>query len=180
MCAICPRTQIATRVPSVFRVSMPASVAALLDNLDGLNLNIDAIGLPLDCLALGSFFNRLLFVMLIPYVIALVIMSWCTISEALATSRNSAWLKDGLIRALPYLLGLSFFAFTIVSSLASDAQPEPKTECPTCVICALPHLAFYYIVVVCQRLLRNAKRMDGLPSVQQHPAALASTGLPGL
>ena len=95
---------------------MPASVAALLDTFEGLNLNIDSVGLPLPCLRIGSFFNRLLFVVLMPYVIALLIIAWCTSSEALAAS--STWLKGGLIRALPYLLGLSFLAFPMVSSLA--------------------------------------------------------------
>ena len=111
--------EIATRVPTVFRVSMPASVAALLDTFEGLNLNIDSVGLPLPCLQIGSFFNRLLFVVLMPYVIALLIIAWCTSSEALAAS--STWLKGGLIRALPYLLGLSFLAFPMVSSLAFQA-----------------------------------------------------------
>ena len=100
---------------------MPASVAALLDTFDGLNLNIDAVGLPLRCLQLGSFFDRLLFVMLSPYVIALLIVAWCTTAEALAANRTSARLKGGLIRALPYLLGLSFLAFPMVSSLAFQA-----------------------------------------------------------
>ena len=98
---------------------MPASVAALLDNFEGLNLNIDSVGLPLPCLQIGSFFNRLLFVVLMPYMIAVLIIVWCTSSEALAAS--STWLKGGLIRALPYLLGLSFLAFPMVSSLAFQA-----------------------------------------------------------
>ena len=119
---LAPRcTQIATRVPTVFRVAMPASVAALLDTFDGLNLNIDAVGLPLRCLQLGSFFDRLLFVMLSPYVIALLIVAWCTTAEALAANRTSTRLKGGLIRSLPYLLGLSFLAFPMVSSLAFQA-----------------------------------------------------------
>ena len=100
---------------------MPASVAALLDTFDGLNLNIDAVGLSLPCLQLGSFFDRLLFVMLSPYVIALLIVAWCTTAEALAANRTSTRLKGGLIRALPYLLGLSFLAFPMVSSLAFQA-----------------------------------------------------------
>ena len=119
---LAPRcSQIATRVPTVFRVAMPASVAALLDTFDGLNLNIDAVGLSLPCLQLGSFFDRLLFVMLSPCVIALLILAWCTIVEALAANRTSTRLKGGLIRALPYLLGLSFLAFPMVSSLAFQA-----------------------------------------------------------
>ena len=100
---------------------MPASVAALLDTFDGLNLNIDAVGLSLPCLQLGSFFDRLLFVMLSPCVIALLIVAWCTTAEALAANRTSTRLKGGLIRALPYLLGLSFLAFPMVSSLAFQA-----------------------------------------------------------
>ena len=100
---------------------MPASVAALLDTFDGLNLNIDAVGLPLPCLQLGSFFDRLLFVVLSPCVIALLIVAWCTTAEALAANRSSTRLKGGLIRALPYLLGLSFLAFPMVSSLAFQA-----------------------------------------------------------
>jgi hypothetical protein len=120
--ALVPRcTQIATRVPTVFRVEMPASVAALLDTFDSLNLNIDAVGLPLPCLQLGSFFDRLLFVMLAPCVVALLIVAWCTTAEALAANRSSTRLKGGLIRALPYLLGLSFLAFPMVSSLAFQA-----------------------------------------------------------
>ena len=100
---------------------MPASVTALLDTFDGVNLNIDALGLPLPCLQLGTFFDRLLFVMLSPCVIALLIVAWCTTAEALAANRTSARLKGGLIRALPYLLGLSFLAFPMVSSLAFQA-----------------------------------------------------------
>ena len=100
---------------------MPASVTALLDTFDGVNLNIDALGLPLPCLQLGTFFDRLLFVMLSPCVIALLIVAWCTTAEALAASRSSTRLKGGLLRALPYLLGLSFLTFPMVSSLAFQA-----------------------------------------------------------
>ena len=99
-------------------VSMPASVAALLDRFEGINLNIDAFGLPLSCLQIGSFFNRLLFVVLAPYVLALLILAWCTTREALASKCSLTLFKGGLIRALPYLLGLSFLAFPMVASLA--------------------------------------------------------------
>ena len=50
-----------TRVESVFKVAMPSSVAALLNAFDFLNLSIDAFGLPLSCVQLGSFFDQLLF-----------------------------------------------------------------------------------------------------------------------
>ena len=39
--------QIVTRVGSVFKVAMPASVASLLNAFDVLNMSIDAFGLPL-------------------------------------------------------------------------------------------------------------------------------------
>ena len=110
--------QIVTRVETVFAVSMPASVAALLDVFEGLNLSLDAFGLPMGCLQLASFFDRLLFVMLAPYVLALLIAAWCTTTEALTVGRSSTLLTRGLLRALPYLLMLFFLAFPMVSSLA--------------------------------------------------------------
>ena len=114
-------SQIATRVPTVFAVSMPASVAALLDSFEGINLNIDAFGLPLACLQISSFFNRLLFVVLAPCLLALLIVAWCTASEALVSKCSVTTLNRGLIRAMPYLLGLTFLAFPMVSSLAFQA-----------------------------------------------------------
>lgn len=99
-------------------ISMPGSVAALLDSFEGINLSIDGFGLPLPCLQIGTFFNRLLFVVLAPYVLALLIIAWCAASEALASRRSMSLVKASLMRALPYLLGLSFLAFPMVSSLA--------------------------------------------------------------
>ena len=57
----CALAQIVTRVESVFKVAMPVAVASLLNVFDVLNLSIDAFGLPLSCLQLGSFFNQLPF-----------------------------------------------------------------------------------------------------------------------
>ena len=109
-----------TRVESVFKVAMPAAVASLLNAFDVLNLSIDALGLPLSCLQLGSFFNQLLFLMLLPCVLGLFILAFSMAIEVL-TKRKAASLKAGLLRALPYLLYLLFFAFPLVSSRAFQA-----------------------------------------------------------
>ena len=112
--------QIATRVEAVFGVSMPASVAALFQALDTLNLSIDAFGLKMSCLQLGSFFNQLLFLVLMPYVFGLLILT-CSMAVEIVTKGKATSLKAGLIRAVPYLLCLAFFAFPMVSSRAFQA-----------------------------------------------------------
>ena len=116
----CALAQIVTRVGSVFKVAMPASVASLLNIFDVLNLSIDALGLPLSCLQLGSFFDQLLFLVLLPCVLGLLILALSMATEVL-TKRKAASLKAGLFRALPYLLYLLFFAFPLVSSRAFQA-----------------------------------------------------------
>ena len=112
--------QIVTRVEGVFKVAMPASVASLLNVFDVLNLSIDAFGLPLTCLQLGSFFDQLLFLVLLPCVLGLLILAFSMATEVL-TKRKAASLKAALIRALPYVLYLLFFTFPLVSSRAFQA-----------------------------------------------------------
>ena len=99
---------------------MPASVASLFNVVDVLNLSIDALGLPLSCLQLGSFFNQLLFLVLSPCALGLLVLAFSMATEVL-TKREAASLKAALIRALPYLLYLLFFAFPLVSSRAFQA-----------------------------------------------------------
>ena len=99
---------------------MPATVSSLLNVFDVLNLSIDAFGLPLSCLQLDSFFNQLLFFVLLPCVIGILVLAFSMATEVL-TKRKAASLKAALIRALPYLLYLLFFAFPLVSSRAFQA-----------------------------------------------------------
>ena len=99
---------------------MPASVAALLNVFDVLNLSIDAFGLPLGCMRLGPFFDQLLFLVLAPCVLGLLVLA-CSMATEVFTKRKAASLKAGLIRALPYLLYLAFYAFPLVSSRAFQA-----------------------------------------------------------
>ena len=99
---------------------MPASAASLLNVFDVLNLSIDALGLPLSCLQLGSFFDQLLFLVLSPCVLGLLVLA-CSMATEIFTKRKAASLKAGLVLALPYLLYLLFFAFPLVSSRAFQA-----------------------------------------------------------
>ena len=99
---------------------MPASVAAVLNVFDSLNLSIDAFGLPLSCLQLGSFFDQLLFLVLLPGVLVLLTLV-CSLGIEVLTKSEAASLKAGVIRALPYLLYILFFAFPLVSSRAFQA-----------------------------------------------------------
>ena len=94
--------------------------AALINAFDFLNLSIDAFGLPLNCLKLGSFFDQLLFLVLLPRVIGLLTLV-CTLGIEVRTEHEAASLKAGVIRALPYLLYILFFAFPLVSSRAFQA-----------------------------------------------------------
>ena len=99
---------------------MPSSVAALLNAFDFLNLSIDAFGLPLSCVQLGSFFDQLLLLVLLPGVLVLLTLV-CSLGIEVRTEREAASLKAGVIRALPYLLYILFFAFPLVSSRAFQA-----------------------------------------------------------
>ena len=62
--------QIATRISSVYEVPMPAAVKQLLSLFEALNINIAGIGLPLQCLSLGTYEQQLAFTMLAPAVLA--------------------------------------------------------------------------------------------------------------
>ena len=99
---------------------MPSSVAALLNVFDSLNLSIEAFDLPLSCVQLGSFFDQLLFLVLSPGVLVLLTLV-CSLGIEVLTKSEAASLKAGMIRALPYLLYILFFAFPLVSSRAFQA-----------------------------------------------------------
>ena len=99
---------------------MPASVASLLNVCDALNLSIDTLGVPLSCLQLGSFFNQLFFLVLLPCVLGSIVLV-CSMAAEVYAKRKAASFKAGLIRALPYLLYLSFYAFPMISSRAFQA-----------------------------------------------------------
>ena len=100
---------------------MPARVASLLGVFDVLVLNFDGLDLPvLTCMQLGSFFDQLLILILAPWIIGLLVLA-CSMGIEVVTRRKTASLKAGLIRGLPPLMCLLFYAFPIVFSWAFRA-----------------------------------------------------------
>ena len=86
---------------------MPPEVQRVLEMLDLVNINVDALGLPLQCIGLGGFEENLAFTMFAPVVIAAAILLF-----------RRGRPKKRLLAALPSLLLLSFLTFPMVSSSA--------------------------------------------------------------
>ena len=99
---------------------MPASVRSLLKVFDVLTLNIEGLGMPWSCMQLGLFFDQLLILVLAPWVLGLLILA-CSMAAEVLTKRKAASLKAGLIRGLPSLMCLLFYAFPVVFSQAFQA-----------------------------------------------------------
>ena len=82
-----------------------------------LNLNIGGIGLPLQCLGVGTYVQQLAVTMLTPLVIAAAII----VGFVLRSCYRSEGTGEGLMAALPGLLSLTFLVFPMVSSAAFRA-----------------------------------------------------------
>ena len=140
--------QIATRVSDVYEVPMPQAVAALLQIFEVLNINVAGVGLPLQCLSLGTYVQQLAFTMLAPLVLAGAIVLFCVGRHCCCGGSKSAGgaptrepkgslnglrgthdsegsaksqAMAGLLSSLPGLLILSFLVFPMVSSAAFRA-----------------------------------------------------------
>ncbi len=127
--------QIVTRIPDVFMVPFPSSAQRLLSVFEVFNLNIAGLSLPLSCIGLGKYWERMLFTLVFPIVIAAAIIC-CSLVFAMCEKvrkrgaiqtladgddeRQSPLRVCGLI-ALPNLLRLSFLVFPMVSSAAFQA-----------------------------------------------------------
>ena len=110
--------QVANRVADVYDVSMPAAVKDLLSIFEVFNINIAGIGLPLQCLKLGTFQQQLAFTMFAPLVIGAVLTAGFLLHSSCFGSKGRF---GGLLAALPLLLTLSFLTFPMVSSTAFRA-----------------------------------------------------------
>ena len=120
MGCVLPRSR-GRHVPSPFQVyvvPMPYEVARLLSVFDLLNISIDGVGVPLQCLRLGTYEQQLGTTMLLPVVIAAAIVLGFM---ARGCCRRSAGLATELFAALPWLLLLSFLVFPLVSSASFRA-----------------------------------------------------------
>ena len=82
-----------------------------------LNLNIGGIGLPLQCLGIGTYVQQLAVTMFLPLVIAAAIL----FGFVLRSCYRSEGTGEGLMAALPSLLSLTFLVFPMVSSAAFRA-----------------------------------------------------------
>lgn len=104
---------------------MPRDVANLLSVIAPIfSFSIGSLGLPLQCVSLSSFYQRLLVIMLAPYLLCLIILLGCILCRFLRVVKASARpsMKElcyrGALAALPAMLVISFLAFPAVSSLA--------------------------------------------------------------
>ena len=133
--------QVATKVGSTYIVVFPSSVEATLDFLSFVNLELDGLGLPLACMRLGTFRDKLLFLMLAPLGVLLLFkaIGWVRHDRAAVrkevsaretrtpgrrttrTSHMRVSLKHSTYKALPMMLRVTFLAFPAVSSLAFKA-----------------------------------------------------------
>ena len=74
--------QVATRISDVYSVPMPKSVAALLSVFELFNVNLAGLGLPLQCLGLGTYEQMLKVTLIGPAVVgALVVL--CSVARKL-------------------------------------------------------------------------------------------------
>ena len=109
--------QVATGVASVYDVPMPDAVATLLSVFELFNINIGGIGLPLQCLGLGTYEQQLATTMLAPLALAAFLLG----GFLLRSCCRGKGVGVGLLSALPWLLSLSFLVFPMVSSAAFRA-----------------------------------------------------------
>ena len=117
--------QVVTRISAVYDLQLPEEVKQLLKVFNVFNVNLAALGLPLQCLGLGNYEDHLAFTMFAPVVLATAILLcfflWPFL-KAIA-SLDARWFRRGnpkemLFAALPWQLLLSFLTFPMVSSSA--------------------------------------------------------------
>ena len=109
--------QMASSVQSIFGVVFPPEVQAVLAAFQLFSLNLFELGLPVECMGLGSFLNRILFMMFAP-----LFLLACTLAIAWLLPGKADTTERGLIlRALPLVLKLLFVVFPLVSAVAVQA-----------------------------------------------------------
>ena len=112
--------QMATSVQSVFGVTFPREVRSLLHVLSFLSLNVFDLGLPTECMALGSFLQRLLFMLLSP-----IGLLACMLPVARWQLRKVPVAERGpralALHVLPTALKVLFVVFPPVSAMAVQA-----------------------------------------------------------
>ena len=105
--------QVATRVADVYETPMPESVSQVLAFAEVLNVNIAGLGLPLQCLGIGTYQQQLATTMIAPLVLAGAIVLGFVLRSCCGSGPRDKF--AGLLAGLPWLLTLSFLVFPMVS-----------------------------------------------------------------
>ena len=131
--------QIVTRVQETYRMAYPPSVERSLEAFAWVGLDIDGFGLPLACVGLGTYHQKLIFMMLLPLALVAVaklvgfvrrdrsrekhLMELSSVSGHRVSMRQklSVALAESTMKALPMALRVTFLAFPAISSLAFKA-----------------------------------------------------------
>ena len=109
----------ATSIQSAFSVTFPPAVRAVLAAFELFSLNLFDLGLPLQCMGLGSFLGQLFFMLFAPLVCVV-----CTVPIAARLLRDEGDVCNThavLLRALPLALKILFVIFPLVSAVAVQA-----------------------------------------------------------
>ena len=109
----------ATSVQSAYGVTFPPAVRAVLAIFELFSLNLFEFGLPLNCMGLGSFLQRLVMMLVAP--LCLVACAPPTAFWLLREEGGERSAGDVLLRALPMALRLLFVVFPLVSAVAVQA-----------------------------------------------------------
>ena len=114
--------QMAGSVQSVFGVTFPREVRSVLRVFSFLSLNLFELDVPIptECMSLGSFLQRLLFMLLSPIglLVCTLPIAWWQLRKAPVAERGPCVL---ILCALPMGLKVIFVAFPLVSAMAVQA-----------------------------------------------------------
>ena len=130
--------QVATRVADVYETPMPESVSHVLAFADLLNINITGLGLPLQCLGIGSYQKQLATTMIAPLVLAGAIVVGFVLRSCCGSGPRDKF--AGLLAGLPWLLTLSFLVFPMVSLVWMDLYSLFHSRCSREYKRRVPHM----------------------------------------
>ena len=111
--------QMATSIQSAFLVTFPDEVRAVLSACELFSLNLFELGLPLECMGLGSFLQRMTSMLLMP--LFLVACTPLIATYLLHDEESDCSWRTVMLRALPMALKLLFVVFALVSAVAVQA-----------------------------------------------------------
>ena len=124
---------IATKVDSVYSVSLPSDVRAFLDSISiTVSLGLQGFAMtPLECVGAAGYLPRLIFWMVLPPIAMLAVIICVAVHSALvAKPEDSAVLSAPakrvsslLLKAAPWLLSLLFVLYPIVTTVAFESFP---------------------------------------------------------